>query len=354
MENGGEIKTMDDLDDETLQVLYTWIDEIPLSRPKRNIARDFSDGVLVAEIVSHFLPKLVEIHNYSAANSITQKKDNWSTLQRKVLGRLEYKVSDDLLDGVCKCQSGAIEVFLINLRNKIDKYIAKKKAAALRKQHQVYDEFSPDPVSDTSSYQTIDGGGDYTAYGYAFNAVPQQQMADSSYAMHTNHQEHYQASPYNQTSSHPEFNQPHMNGPKVGQNSRKRESGNDGKPSLGKRTSHVGQQHHEKNSHQSVDSPQNIRLLLEEKEQSLLASQETIQILQVKVRRLEHLLHLKDIRIEDLTRRLQQATQPPPKHLPPQHNPPIPPISGAAGQPLPRMHSTPPLPPVRSPPKYGS
>ena len=44
MENGGDIKNMDDLDDETLQVLYTWIDEIPLSRPKRNIARDFSDG----------------------------------------------------------------------------------------------------------------------------------------------------------------------------------------------------------------------------------------------------------------------------------------------------------------------
>ena len=72
------------------------------------------------------------------------------------------------------------------------------------------------------------------------------------------------------------------------------------------------------------------------------------------MRRLEHLLQLKDIRIEDLTRRLQQATQPPPKHLPPQHNPPVPPISGAAGQPLPRMHSTPPLPPVRSPPKYNS
>ena len=39
----------------------------------------------------------------------------------------------------------------------IDKYLAKKKAAALRKQHQVYDEFSPGPVSDTSSYQTIEG-----------------------------------------------------------------------------------------------------------------------------------------------------------------------------------------------------
>ena len=44
MENGIDTKNMNDLDDETLQVLYTWIDEIPLSRPKRNIARDFSDG----------------------------------------------------------------------------------------------------------------------------------------------------------------------------------------------------------------------------------------------------------------------------------------------------------------------
>lgn len=32
------------LDDEELQRIYTWIDEVPLSRPKRNITRDFSDG----------------------------------------------------------------------------------------------------------------------------------------------------------------------------------------------------------------------------------------------------------------------------------------------------------------------
>jgi hypothetical protein len=25
-------------------MIYNWVDEIPLSRPKRNIARDFSDG----------------------------------------------------------------------------------------------------------------------------------------------------------------------------------------------------------------------------------------------------------------------------------------------------------------------
>lgn len=32
------------LDEEEMQAIYNWIDEIPLSKPKRNIARDFCDG----------------------------------------------------------------------------------------------------------------------------------------------------------------------------------------------------------------------------------------------------------------------------------------------------------------------
>ena len=32
------------LSDDELHALYAWVDELPLSRPKRNIARDFSDG----------------------------------------------------------------------------------------------------------------------------------------------------------------------------------------------------------------------------------------------------------------------------------------------------------------------
>jgi hypothetical protein len=54
-----------EIDEEELQLIYNWVDEIPLSRPKRNISRDFGDGVLMAEIVKHFCPRLVEIHNYS-------------------------------------------------------------------------------------------------------------------------------------------------------------------------------------------------------------------------------------------------------------------------------------------------
>jgi hypothetical protein len=33
-----------ELDDQLLQDLYAWVDQIPLSRPKRRIERDFSDG----------------------------------------------------------------------------------------------------------------------------------------------------------------------------------------------------------------------------------------------------------------------------------------------------------------------
>ena len=40
-----------ELTDEQLRAIYAWIDAIPLSRPKRNIGRDFSDGVMLAEVL---------------------------------------------------------------------------------------------------------------------------------------------------------------------------------------------------------------------------------------------------------------------------------------------------------------
>ena len=70
------------MDDSELQRLYAWVDEIPLSRPKRNIARDFADGVLVAELCHHYFPRLVDLHNYPPANSMQQKLYNWNTLNR--------------------------------------------------------------------------------------------------------------------------------------------------------------------------------------------------------------------------------------------------------------------------------
>ena len=83
------------LDDEDLQRVYQWVDEIPLSRPKRNIARDFSDGLLTAEIVQHYFPKLIELHNYPAANSYAQKMYNWKTLNGKVFKKMGFQLQQE-------------------------------------------------------------------------------------------------------------------------------------------------------------------------------------------------------------------------------------------------------------------
>lgn len=42
------------IDEEEMQIIYNWVDEIPLSRPKRNIARDFSDGGKLSSLSSQF------------------------------------------------------------------------------------------------------------------------------------------------------------------------------------------------------------------------------------------------------------------------------------------------------------
>ena len=70
------------LTEEELNQVYNWVDEISLTRPKKNISRDFADGVLTAEIVAHYIPKIVEVHNYVPAHSTNQKLYNWNTLNR--------------------------------------------------------------------------------------------------------------------------------------------------------------------------------------------------------------------------------------------------------------------------------
>ena len=57
------------ISEEELNSIYAWIDEIPLSRPKKNITRDFSDGVMFAEINHNFFPRLIELHKYILAHS---------------------------------------------------------------------------------------------------------------------------------------------------------------------------------------------------------------------------------------------------------------------------------------------
>ena len=40
------------LSEEDMQSLYAWVDEVPLSRPKKNISRDFADGGTALIVIS--------------------------------------------------------------------------------------------------------------------------------------------------------------------------------------------------------------------------------------------------------------------------------------------------------------
>ncbi|XP_033757021.1 sperm flagellar protein 1-like isoform X15 [Pecten maximus] len=108
------------LSDEALTDLYKWVDSIPLSKPKKNITRDFSDGVQVAEIVKHFFPKMVELFNFRICNNTKQKMDNWELLNRKVFCKLRFELDEQVMRDIANSVPGVLESFLDKLRTKID------------------------------------------------------------------------------------------------------------------------------------------------------------------------------------------------------------------------------------------
>jgi hypothetical protein len=118
------------LDDDTLQRLYAWIDEIPLSRPKKNIARDFSDGILTAEVIGYYFPKFVQMHNYSSANSAKQKEYNWNTLNRKVLKKLKIFLTKQDIDDIVTCRPGSVERMLVKLQLRIANFHEKRMSSS--------------------------------------------------------------------------------------------------------------------------------------------------------------------------------------------------------------------------------
>lgn len=111
-----------DCTEEELQAIYEWVDSVPLSRPKKSIARDFADGVLMAELVHHYFPKLVELHNYSAAHNSMQKAYNWSTLNQKVFKRMGFTLAREHYEAVANADPGAVERVLKLVRARMARF----------------------------------------------------------------------------------------------------------------------------------------------------------------------------------------------------------------------------------------
>jgi hypothetical protein len=111
-------------EDSELMYIYEWVDSIELSRPKKNIARDFSDGVLLAEIIKSYLPHMVDLHNYPSCSNSKHKESNWNVLNNKVLKKLHIKLTKAEIDSIIKAEPLAIEKLLqrvyVVLQNKVN------------------------------------------------------------------------------------------------------------------------------------------------------------------------------------------------------------------------------------------
>jgi len=220
----------EELDPAKLETLYSWIDEVPLSRPKKSLTRDFSDGVMVAELLQHFLPKMVDMHNYSPANSSSQKMNNWGVLQRRIFSKLKFAVPEPVVRSICNCKPGVVELVLLQLKEKVEEELMSKR-----------DSGSPTASEETEleqngkiSVKVQVGGSDTQSL---------QTLLKSAFG-------------------------------------------------------------------ENVNLTQSVpRTLYEEKEQECLAKEESIQIMTAKLRRMEHLITLKESRIKEMTEKVELLEQ---------------------------------------------
>ena len=78
---------------------------------------------MAAEVVHYYLPEMVNINDYLPNSAIGQKKINWGTLNKKVLSQLGLNLPDNIIKDLSYAKPGTIELFLFNLRLKIDEEI---------------------------------------------------------------------------------------------------------------------------------------------------------------------------------------------------------------------------------------
>jgi hypothetical protein len=71
-------------DDDELDEVYSWVDGFRLSRDKKNISRDFSDGILIGEIVKSVDLSLVDLKQLVETMNTKTKQGNWETLNSRI------------------------------------------------------------------------------------------------------------------------------------------------------------------------------------------------------------------------------------------------------------------------------
>lgn len=65
--------------------------------------------VLVAELIAHHFPKMIELHSYVPASGVALKMHNWELLNRKVFPKLGIRLPVGTIDAICQARQGYVE-----------------------------------------------------------------------------------------------------------------------------------------------------------------------------------------------------------------------------------------------------
>lgn len=74
--------------------------------------RDFSNGFLVAEILSRYYPHDIQMHGYDNGSSMAVKKDNWDQLQKFASKVGVSCITKSASEEIIHCADGAVVNFL--------------------------------------------------------------------------------------------------------------------------------------------------------------------------------------------------------------------------------------------------
>lgn len=76
----------------------------------------------MSEVVKHYFPKMVDLHNYVKTNQVSKKVYNWKALNQKVFRRMGFLISDEDIDAVARGDKGAVEEVLLFVQEKMAEY----------------------------------------------------------------------------------------------------------------------------------------------------------------------------------------------------------------------------------------
>ncbi|KAJ3092873.1 Sperm flagellar protein 1 [Quaeritorhiza haematococci] len=305
-----QLKPDRQLTDAELQDLYAWIDKIPLSRPKRNITRDFSDAVATAEVVKHFIPRLVELHNYPPANAVAQKLYNWNTLNQKVFRKLGYSVCEDVISYIISNRPGVVEVVLFELRQKIESYLYGKDAS---KSQCTIPTSLPQPLA-INNQQYVDKWLSESSQKIPKHTTTLPSQINTSPSPSAHQQRGPSVAPPAGFRG-PDNVVTTMGPAQQNQTDCERLGGRvdgyiNGELSFAAGVGQVSTETTLLTTALLTTTPSDWAQMIRQKEEIIAELHETVQILQLKVTKLEQLLGLKDRRIEDLINQLQSAGVP--------------------------------------------